>query len=108
MTHRLRLPGFYPITQFYVVAVGVVIAAVNGWLTVTGAILVLGFTCVIMLGGMVWGEARTIHRLVDGQRVDMLSRLDEMATTLAQHGISPPPPHPKEREARAEAAEGGA
>lgn len=99
-----RFPGFYPITQFYLVAVAVVVAAVNDWLTVTQAIIILGFTCIIMLAVMLWREARTIHKLVDGQRADMINRIDKLASLLTANGITPPASGEKEREARREVA----
>jgi hypothetical protein len=102
LTHLPRPSSFYPITQFYVIAVAVVIAAVNGWLTITGASIVLGFAAVISLGVMVWKEARTVHKLVDGQRAEMIDRIDRLVDLLVEHQITPPPEGEKAHEGREE------
>jgi hypothetical protein len=98
--HIHRSGSFYPITAFYLAAVCVTALAVRGVLTLNGGAVVLALVAILVVLAATWRELKIVHRMMDGQRTEMLARIDHMTELLTEHGIQPPPPLPAEIEAR--------
>lgn len=92
--------GFYPITAFYIAAVCVAAALTKGSITLLAGATLLALAAILMVLLATWRELKTVHRMMDGQRAEMLSRIDELSDLLRDAGIQPPAPGPKELEAR--------
>jgi hypothetical protein len=95
--------GLYPITQFYVVAVLVVIIAVEGWIGVGSAIAILGIFAALAILTAAWSELKLIHKMVNSQRTETLARMDQLEDIIVAHGITLPPEGWKVSEARSDA-----
>lgn len=97
--------GFYPITQMYVVAVAVSVALINMWISLTGAIVVLGVAAVAAVMAVMLRELRTVHRVMNGQRVELLDRIDLLTESLLNHDVRVPTESAGTKQIRAETAE---
>lgn len=99
--------GFYPVSQMYVVAVAVLVALVNTWISLTGAIVVLAVVAVATVTSVMLRELKTVHRVMNGQRVELLERIDLLTEALLNHDVRVPTESAGTRQIRVEATEVG-
>jgi hypothetical protein len=98
-----RSASFYPISCLYLGAVVVIMLIARGLLSLGAGLILLACLAILALLAATWRELRTVHKMMDGQRLEMLARIDHMTELLAEHGISAPTPGPEEQAAREQA-----
>lgn len=104
LRHVVRSASFYPFTIFYVGAVLVVMLASGSESTgriepITG-VLLLGVLALCLLMVATLRELQTLQKLMEGQRTELLGRIDELVAMLEERGADVPPPTGTEIEAR--------
>jgi hypothetical protein len=95
-----RSAGLYPITLLYVGAVCLIVSVATSVISGLAAICFLGFTAILLAFYATWRELRTVHTLVDGQRTELLTRIDQLSHLLQSSGIVVPVGTKIEQDAR--------
>lgn len=109
---------FYPLTVLYVGAVALILLVTRGTIPVPAAVILLGLlAALLMLTNVVrvlrkiaaeqaelQAAQTAIHRLVDGNRVELLARVDQLSGLLANRGVQVPPAAPEVQRTRREVA----
>jgi glucose dehydrogenase len=96
----LRSAGLYPITTVYVSGVALIMSAVMDFTSIPASIIIFG---VVALLAVVWAalrELRAVHILVDGQRHELIARIDQLTAIILEMGVVMPAAGPKEQDAR--------
>jgi hypothetical protein len=108
--HVFNSSAFYPIATFWIVASAVAYVLAQQWLGVLGGFLILLLAAVLAVLVATWKElmayrdrTKLLAEMLDGQRVELLNEIEELRGVLIRHGIPPPPPGPKEQQARDQA-----
>ena len=100
MRQVYRSAGFYPLTGLYLVGVSLIWLITSGRLFVIYGVLILSIFAIFALLLAAWRELKAVHKLVDGQRAELLARIDELVALLIDSGVVVPPSGKKEKAAR--------
>lgn len=95
----------YPLFAFYVAGVAVLILTFKNLVSLGQAIIILGIAGLLILWVVEWLETMRLHRMVDGQRTEMIKQIDRLAGMLVAAGIKPPIEDPHIKQARNESAD---
>lgn len=93
-TTALRLresPATYPVTTFWVGAGTVVWLALQGNLTLTGALLINTGLMIILVLMSFAKSLRVVHDLVNSTNTVQLNRINQLTKTLRDNDIEVPP-----------------
>lgn len=97
-----RSAGFYPLTALYLTGVVIVYLIANGVVTLPYGIFALSLAVIFALVFAAYRELKAVHRLVNGQREELIARIDELNALLTASGVVVPPPSTSEERARAD------
>lgn len=100
LTDVSRSAGLYPISLLYVAAVAIVCAVASSVLTPGVAVIALGLVAILSACFATWRELRKVHVLVNGQRTELIARIDQLTELLIRSGVVVPDGSSLEQEAR--------
>jgi hypothetical protein len=91
----------YPTTQPYIIG-AVVVASLGGWIGIRTALILLASTALLAVLIAERAEVTQIHHKIDGQRVELVNRIDDLTALLCEQGVKPPPEATEVQQARVE------
>lgn len=93
----VQAPQLYPVTAFYIVAVLVMSAVTEGWVSLSAGIVVLGLAAVLDVLIQMHRALAAVRDVVQGQLVDRIDQALEPLKNLSESRTEQPvpPPHPE-------------
>lgn len=98
--HKLVMysSGFYPITTFYVSAIGVLVFTVQNFFTLAQGIISLAVCGIGSVLIAAWRDLKMVHTLVNGQRSELMTEIADLKQLLRRVNVPVPPSAAEKRD----------
>ena len=103
-TRIVRSVSFYPLTTFWITASVFMVLVAEKFLTLVQGLIMTALTALLALVYGLHRELKTVHALVNGQRTELLARIDQLVDLLKSSGVVVPPTGDREQLARDQAS----
>ena len=86
----LDSPSTYPITTYFLGAMGILFAKSTGWINLPTAFVTLGFLALLLILVAFRQDLKVVHALVNSQHDDLVARVQQLTDALVDSNTEVP------------------